>query len=474
MARVNTKRVTEFLEFNSAEDFTHGGSVAAKIGKLAQLRRSVLSTLLFENQFYENGVDQYERIRDLALECDAASVAKLAVEARLEHGLRHAPLVLLVALTKTGAGIPGLVSETIAKVVTRADQAADLLALYFEAGRKPLSSQLKKGLARAMEGFDRYQIAKYANTEGRSVSLRDVLFLSHARSVTNEHGATFNDLVNKSLRAEGTWEAAASQKDSDMKAEFTGLLGSNRLGYTALLRNLSQMDRHGVDEKLVKDAIRARRGARGVFPLQFYAAAQANPRYSRTLDAAMLDNVRAMPKLSGKTVIIGDISGSMGSPMSGKGKYSRYDASGVLIGALVAMCDDAVVYATAGSDTLRKHATKAVVATEGFGMVDTLRAANRELGSGGIFLRQVMDHVYGIEKSADRVIVLTDEQDTDSTARGNAAKANTFGRRNYLINVASNRNGIGYKSWTHIDGFSEAVLKWIPLFEQEAEAEENE
>jgi hypothetical protein len=31
----------------------------------------------------------------------------------------------------------------------------------------------------------------------------------------------------------------------------------------------------------------------------------------------------------------------------------------------------------------------------------------------------------------------------------------------YMINVASNRNGVGYGRWTHIDGFSEGVLRFI-------------
>ncbi len=30
-----------------------------------------------------------------------------------------------------------------------------------------------------------------------------------------------------------------------------------------------------------------------------------------------------------------------------------------------------------------------------------------------------------------------------------------------MINVASNRNGVGYGAWTHIDGFSETVLRFI-------------
>jgi 60 kDa SS-A/Ro ribonucleoprotein len=34
-----------------------------------------------------------------------------------------------------------------------------------------------------------------------------------------------------------------------------------------------------------------------------------------------------------------------------------------------------------------------------------------------------------------------------------------------LINVASNRNGVGYGKWTHIDGFSENVLRFMREFE---------
>ncbi len=38
-------------------------------------------------------------------------------------------------------------------------------------------------------------------------------------------------------------------------------------------------------------------------------------------------------------------------------------------------------------------------------------------------------------------------------------------RSNYLINVASYKNGIGYGRWTHIDGFSEAVFRHIQAVE---------
>ena len=54
----------------------------------------------------------------------------------------------------------------------------------------------------------------------------------------------------------------------------------------------------------------------------------------------------------------------------------------------------------------------------------------------------------------DRLIVITDEQSSDPVP-------NPVADRAYMINVATNKNGVGYGRWTHIDGFSESVLKWI-------------
>jgi hypothetical protein len=60
----------------------------------------------------------------------------------------------------------------------------------------------------------------------------------------------------------------------------------------------------------------------------------------------------------------------------------------------------------------------------------------------------------------DRCIVITDEQ--SHTSIGAPAK----GAKGYFINVASNQNGIGYGKWTHIDGWSEAVVDYIGRYEQ--------
>jgi hypothetical protein len=51
------------------------------------------------------------------------------------------------------------------------------------------------------------------------------------------------------------------------------------------------------------------------------------------------------------------------------------------------------------------------------------------------------------------MVVITDEQSHDqvSAPRG----------KGYVINVASYRNGVGYGPWTHVDGWSEAVVDYI-------------
>jgi len=54
----------------------------------------------------------------------------------------------------------------------------------------------------------------------------------------------------------------------------------------------------------------------------------------------------------------------------------------------------------------------------------------------------------------DRLIVVTDEQSHDRVG-------DPIAPQSYMINVASYQNGVGYGRWTHIDGFSEGVLRFI-------------
>src|SRR5580765_8927595 len=139
MARLNT------LNLNTAPR-THEGAPARTISPELQLRRSVLACLLWESQFYEDGVEIAGRIAQLVPKVEAGRVAALAVEAREQMKLRHAPLLLVreMARHKTHRG---QVAETLERVIQRADELCEFVAIYWKDGRVPLSGQVKKGLA---------------------------------------------------------------------------------------------------------------------------------------------------------------------------------------------------------------------------------------------------------------------------------------------------------------------------------------
>ncbi len=92
---------------------THEGAPAAAISAEQALRRSVLACMLWEDEFYEDGVTIAGRIRALVPQVEAAKVAALAVEARTAMKLRHVPLLLVREMARY-ATHRGLVAETLA------------------------------------------------------------------------------------------------------------------------------------------------------------------------------------------------------------------------------------------------------------------------------------------------------------------------------------------------------------------------
>jgi 60 kDa SS-A/Ro ribonucleoprotein len=156
---------------------THEGAPASRMTPLQALRRSVMSCLLWEKEFYEDGQTIAERIEKLAAQVTVQQLADCAIEARNVAQLRHVPLLLLRSLAARGDR--SLLRTTIPQVIRRADEIAEFVSLYFEKGRRPLAKQMKRGLGDAFRKFDEYQLAKY---EGMgAIKLRDVLRLTHPK-----------------------------------------------------------------------------------------------------------------------------------------------------------------------------------------------------------------------------------------------------------------------------------------------------
>src|SRR5436853_473483 len=92
---------------------THEGGRAAPTDAFHELKRSVLTCMLWEDSFYEKGSEVGERIAALVPQVKPEQVAALACEARDRMNLRHVPLFLVSELSKLkGAGT--LVADTLA------------------------------------------------------------------------------------------------------------------------------------------------------------------------------------------------------------------------------------------------------------------------------------------------------------------------------------------------------------------------
>lgn len=463
MARTNTKN-----PLNTAQ--THGGATVRGITPEQELRRSVMSCMLWENEFYESGVSNANRIAALIPQVEAKTVADIAIEARTKMKLRHVPLFIVREMARH-ASHRSYVRTTLATVIQRADELAEFVAMYWKDGKQPLAASIKKGLADAFQKFGPYQLAKY--NRDTAVKLRDVAFLTHVKPGGRLTEDVLKQLVENTLPTPDTWETALSG-GADKKATFERLLSENKLGAMALLRNLRNMEQAGVDPAVIRAGLNAMDTER-LLPFRFVAAAQHAKRYEAEIDAAMLRACADMPKLPGLTRVIVDVSGSMyGSPVSKKSDMNRAYAACALAALAREICESVEIYATAGSDGMQEHKTQLVPARHGLPLVDAIYALCQPLGGGGIFLKQCLDWVWRDCKGhmAERVIVITDGQDTDQSAKG-VANVRQIAKHQYIVNVASYKNGVGYGAWTEIDGWSEHVLEYIRIAEQgltEAEA----
>jgi hypothetical protein len=182
------------------------GAPTRQISNELRLRDTLLACLVGESQSYEDGVEIAGRIAELVPQVEAERVATLAVEAR-EMNLRRAPLLLVreMARHKTHRG---LVAETLERVIQRADELCEFVAIYWKDGRVPLSGQVKKGLAAAFPKFDEYQLAKY--DRGGPIKLRDVLFLCHAKPRDDAQAGVWKKLIWGRLAVPNTKEGAHS------------------------------------------------------------------------------------------------------------------------------------------------------------------------------------------------------------------------------------------------------------------------
>src|SRR5271157_2413081 len=467
MASLNTATKTVKTPVYTAE-----GGKAVNTGAYESLRRLLNACMLWEDNFYSDGKSVSDVMRELVREVPAAKVADLAIKAREEQKLRHAPLLIVYEMTLASKAHRELVGETLARVIQRPDEITEFVAIYYKlgGGKRPLSKQVKKGLAAAFNKFSEYQLAKY--NRDKDIKLADVLALVHAKPKDKEQGLIFAKLANKDhlpkktkfsefpvantyralnknfvgLQTPDTWEVALSA-GADKKETFERLIAEDKLGGLAMIRNLRNMQEAGVSDAVIKKGL-AQMNSERVLPFRFIAAAKYAPKFEAHLEGAMFKCLSGHEKLAGKTVLLVDVSGSMDASISRKSDLQRVDAAAALAMLLREVCEDVVVYTFSEREVL-------VPTRRGFALAEAVRGSQQH---GGTYLGRSAAAVASKEGDADRVIVVSDEQAHDSV--GNPFRKTRT--KAYMINVASEKNGVGYRNgWLHVDGWSEACIDYI-------------
>lgn len=435
MASLNKNKISEPI-------FTHEGGKAKKINFEQELRRSVFSTFLWEKQFYESGATIADRIKELVPKVNAKKVQEIAIEARTVHNLRHVPLLIAREMARVDSH-KGLVAETLEKIICRADELTEFVSIYWKDGKQSLSNQVKKGLANAFLKFNEYQLSR--NNQDKEIKLRDVLFLCHAKPKNEEQANLWKRMINNELSFPESWQTELS-KETDKKSIWTRMITEKKLGALDVLKNVRNMQDAKVDRELIRKIL-VETDYSKVLPFRFISAARFAPDFESELESGMFKSIKDSKKLTGKTIILVDVSGSMESKISEKSDLVRLDAACGVAMLVREICDDVVVYTFSDSEIKCPN-------RRGFALKDSIVKSQVHSGT---YLGRSLTNIH-TKETYDRIIIITDEQTSDRVC-------DPIGKNNYMINVASNKNGVGYGKWTHIDGFSEGVIRYIQEIE---------
>jgi 60 kDa SS-A/Ro ribonucleoprotein len=336
---------------------------------LAQLA----ATGTFNATFYADAEEQLSQILTLAAEVDPAFIAKTAIYARRQGRMKDMP-ALLTALLST-LETPHL-PVAFREVVNNGRMLRTFVQIMRSGavGRKSLGSRPKRLIQEWLEQASDRDLLRAS--VGQDPSLADIVKMVHPRPASPERAALYAWLIGRPYDAAALpqvvkdFEAFKVDKtlpvpdvpfqmltSLDLSAEQWADVGL-RAGWQMLRMNLNTFLRHGAFGVPGFATAVAKRLAdpneiskSGVLPYQLmvaYANAEVPLAVREALQDAMEVAVANVPVLKGKVVLCPDVSGSMGSSVTGfrQGATSKVrciDVAGLMTAALLRANRDARV-----------------------------------------------------------------------------------------------------------------------------------
>ena len=427
---------------------------------------TMLNTLKLENQFYRSETETMKELKGLVDECageDAYFVAQSIVYSRcVGEGMRSINHLAASYLAPHCAGqewakrFYSLWNKRTQSGGTlfRPDDMAEIVACFSALNGTKVTNAMKKGFADALENLDAYALLKYKS------SLVDVINLVHPNPSASSAVAEVNGekvpvltAIMKGLSVSAdTWEVAQSDAGQEVakavkegkidkseaetilkeaKADnWDALLTDGKLGILAALRNirnvLKTVNKGDTVTKLTAllsspDAIRKGK----IMPYQIDLAHEvtisefSDPNARAIAQALLKGYEAAVPNLSemlpGKTLVMVDFSGSMGTPMTdGARSGKRYTSQCMDKAALIA----ATIAKATNGDVIRFGSSAEYVKWNANSDVFSIASAmKRDMGGTNLSAAWAVAQMSG--RQYDRVFILSDNE----CNRGNSYKA---------------------------------------------------
>ena len=328
---------------------------------LAQLA----ATGCLNNTYYTSAQEQLDKVKEVLKDVDTKFVGKVAVYARESGYMKDMPALLCAYLASADG-------ETLEKVFPRVIDNGKMLRNFVQMvrsgqfGRKSFGSRPKRLVRQWLEEKPEHLVFKGAI--GNDPSMSDVIKMCRPRGgeLGSKRNQMFRYIIGKDFDRDGLPDVIREYEEfkDDMSREVPRVdfrlldsLGLEKKHWTEIARrapwmmtrmNLNTFARHGVfeDEKVVKIIANRLRDPEEVkkaraFPYQLmmaYNASVGNLPHdiAEALQDAMEVSVENVPAIEGNVWVAVDVSGSMGSPVTGHRRGATTSVRCVDVAALVA------------------------------------------------------------------------------------------------------------------------------------------
>lgn len=457
------------------------------------------STGCLSSTYYASADDQLQKVLALAKEIDAEFIAKTAVYSREKGFMKDMPAVLCAVLAVKDTRLLRAVFD---RVIDDGKMVRNFVQVLRSGvvGRKSLGTVPKKLVQRWFESQTDEQL--FRASVGNAPSLADLVKMVHPKPGNPSREALFGYLLGRPHQTDvlpaivKQFEAFKAGQRAEVPEVAFQMLTALNLGqaeWTAIAKkapwqmtrmNLNTFARHGVFTepamvKLVAERLanaEAVKRAR-VFPYQLLAAyksagAEVPALVRDALQDAMEAATQNVPRLAGKVYVCPDVSGSMGSPVTGHRVGATSAVRCIDVAALVAA---SILRQNRDAEVLPFENDVVRVSLNARDTVMTNAQKLAAIGGGGTNCSAPLASLNGRQAKGDLVVFISDNQSWMDVKAGPGTETmrqwSQFKRRNpqsrlvcldiqpFATAQASERADI-----LNIGGFSDQVFQVIAAF----------